>query len=152
MSSPTECEAQLPRRLDIGSNQSIESMHYANSKALNQDAGDDYFLNATSKDVHYRQFGNANCYTAELKRKSPTADQDRIWGDSNPVQSQPLLQRSRLCGAEMETSNGTQAADAVQALERFKEHCGNQMQTELNALEKLLLDLASADGTENNTI
>ncbi|KAK4077967.1 hypothetical protein Purlil1_12165 [Purpureocillium lilacinum] len=31
----------------------------------------------------------------------------------------------------------------VQALERFKEHCGNQMQTEVNALEKLLLDLAS---------
>lgn len=128
----------------MASNPSIESMHYPNSKTVNQDAGDEYFLSATSEDVHNRQFGNANCLTTELRGKSPTESQVRIRGDSNPMQSQPLLQRSRLCGTEVDAPNGTQAADAVQALERFKENCGNQMQTEIKALERVLLDLASA--------
>lgn len=126
MSSPNECEARLSRRLDMGSNQSTESMHYANSKAVNQHGGDGYFLNATSKDVHYRQFGNANCLTTELKGKGLAESQGRNRGNSNSMRSQSLLQRSRLCGAELDAPDGTQAADAVLALEHFKDHCGSK--------------------------
>ncbi|KAK4077200.1 hypothetical protein Purlil1_12473 [Purpureocillium lilacinum] len=142
-SRPNERDAPLPRGLDMASNQSLESIHYPNSKAVNQDAEDDYFLGTTSKDVHNPQFGNANCLTTELKGKSTTASQSRNRGNSNSMQSQPLL-TCRLRGADADAPDGTQAAEAVLALERFKEHCGNSMQTEVNALERLLLDLASA--------
>ena len=141
-SSPNECEGRLPRSLDMNANHSDESKRNVNSKAVSDDAGDDCSFGSPVKDTQYHRTYNTNSLATEPKAKSSTASQGRNRTDDKLRKPQTPPEKSRPCRDGANNQGGTQVADAVLALDGFKEHCGHLMQAELNALENILQDLA----------